>query len=193
MAEVPGHITGRCYCGGITLSSQEAPQSVAYCHCIDCRRITGAPVAAFAAFGEKAVQASPAWPVSKSFAPGVSRWFCPDCGSPLAAAFDYLPGQLYVPLGLIDQAAELRRNSTPMKGAACRGSKSRTTSCASTALRGQPCAWLLTLRSSGKGCLSTTSVANLALPEPRPHPGLQDQPCRITAAVERPKPQAGAP
>lgn len=107
MAEVPGHITGRCYCGGITLSSQEAPQSVAYCHCIDCRRITGAPVAAFAAFGENAVQASPAWPVSKSFTPGVSRWFCPDCGSPLAAAFDYLPGQLYVPLGLIDQAAKL--------------------------------------------------------------------------------------
>ena len=38
---------------------------------------------------------------------GVNRWFCPDCGSPLAATFDYLPGQVYVPLGLLDQAADL--------------------------------------------------------------------------------------
>ena len=32
---------------------------------------------------------------------------CPECGSPLAARFDYLPGQSYVPLGILDQAAEL--------------------------------------------------------------------------------------
>jgi hypothetical protein len=38
-----------------------------------------------------------------SFAPGVERWFCRACGSPLAARFDYLPGQTYVPLGLLDQ------------------------------------------------------------------------------------------
>ena len=107
MTKTPGCITGRCYCGGITLSAQEAPRTVAYCHCTDCRRITGAPVAAFLAFEENAVQVSPAWPTSKSFAPGVTRWSCPDCGSPLAAAFDYLPGQLYIPLGLIDQAAQL--------------------------------------------------------------------------------------
>ena len=107
MTEIPDRITGRCYCGGITLSAREAPQTVAYCHCADCRRITGAPVAAFVAFEESAVQVSPAWPASRSFAPGVTRWSCPDCGSPLAAAFDYLPGQLYIPLGLIDQADRL--------------------------------------------------------------------------------------
>lgn len=107
MTKFPSPITGRCYCGGITLSAQEAPQTVVYCHCTDCRRITGAPVAAFIAFEENAVQVSPAWPASMSFAPGVTRWSCPDCGSPLAAAFDYLPSQIYVPLGLIDQAAQL--------------------------------------------------------------------------------------
>jgi len=36
--------------------------------------------------------------------PGVDRWTCRVCGSPLAARFDYLPGQIYVPLGVIDQA-----------------------------------------------------------------------------------------
>ena len=107
MTKTPDRITGRCYCGGITLAVQESPRTVAYCHCTDCRRITGAPVAAFVAFEENAVLVSPAWPTSKSFFSGVTRWCCPDCGSPLRAAFDYLPGQLYVPIGLIDQAAQL--------------------------------------------------------------------------------------
>ncbi len=38
---------------------------------------------------------------------GVRRWTCETCGSPLAAAFDYLAGQVYVPLGIIDQADAL--------------------------------------------------------------------------------------
>ena len=107
MTDAPDRFTGRCYCGGITLSVQEPPQTVAFCHCTDCRRITGAPVAAFAAFAENSVQVSPAWPASRSFTPGVTRWSCPDCGSPLAAAFDYLPGQICIPLGLMDQAEDL--------------------------------------------------------------------------------------
>lgn len=104
---MPPRITGNCYCGRILLTSQEAPQAVVYCHCGDCRRVTGAPVAAFAAFAEAAVQAAPAWPDPISFKPGVKRWSCIDCNSPLAAAFDYLPGQIYIPLGIIDQAHEL--------------------------------------------------------------------------------------
>lgn len=39
--------------------------------------------------------------------PGVMRWNCADCGSPLAASFDYLPGQIYVPIGLLYHAAAL--------------------------------------------------------------------------------------
>ena len=44
MTDASARFTGRCYCGGITLSAQESPQTVAYCHCTDCRRITRAPV-----------------------------------------------------------------------------------------------------------------------------------------------------
>jgi len=43
----------------------------------------------------------------KSVVPGVRRWNCDTCGSPMAATFDYLPGQVYVPLGVVDQAEEL--------------------------------------------------------------------------------------
>ena len=39
--------------------------------------------------------------------PGVSRTFCGHCGSPLTGRYEYLPGQVYLPIGVLDQAAEL--------------------------------------------------------------------------------------
>jgi len=98
--------TGRCYCGLTTLTVQNPPLTVAYCHCTDCRRITGAPVAAFATYSPGDLDITPD-PGSVTATPGVNRWFCRKCGSPLAVRFDYLPGQVYVPIGLLDQADEL--------------------------------------------------------------------------------------
>ena len=100
-------ITGRCYCGATTVSATQAPQTIAYCHCTDCRRVTGAPVAAFAAFDETAVTFSPEEGRKVEANPGVVRTFCATCGSPLAGRYAYLPGQVYIALGLLDQANDL--------------------------------------------------------------------------------------
>jgi hypothetical protein len=100
-------ITGRCYCGATRLSATTRPLVVAYCHCLDCRRVTGAPVTAWAAFDESVVRFVPDQGRVASPNPGVRRWFCGACGSSLACRYDYLPGQVYVPIGIIDQAAEL--------------------------------------------------------------------------------------
>ncbi|WP_298914757.1 GFA family protein [uncultured Roseobacter sp.] len=101
-------ITGRCYCGAKSLRASSEPLSVVYCHCSDCKRVTGAPLAAFAGFSEAILTISPDPGPPCSHHPGVDRWFCKDCGSPLAARYDYLPGQIYVPLGLLDQAETLQ-------------------------------------------------------------------------------------
>jgi hypothetical protein len=87
------------------LSFSAAPRTVAYCHCADCRRWTGGAVGTFAAFDDSALEGE----LGPGFSchPGVERWNCRACGSPLAARFDYLPGQVYVPLGILDQAAGL--------------------------------------------------------------------------------------
>lgn len=99
--------TGRCYCGAVTISTTQAPQNIAYCHCIDCRRVTGAPVAAFAAFNEMAVTFTPDEGSKITANPGVTRTFCAVCGSPLAGRYDYLPGQVYIALGVLDQSSDL--------------------------------------------------------------------------------------
>ncbi len=95
---------GRCYCGASAFKAGLPPQTVAYCHCSDCRRWTGGPVGAFAAFAADALTFQPPLGPGFSAVPGVTRWSCPNCGSPLAARFDYLPGQVYVPVGLLDDA-----------------------------------------------------------------------------------------
>ncbi|TCD14627.1 GFA family protein [Oricola cellulosilytica] len=100
-------IKGRCYCGETAVRASRSPQTVAYCHCVDCRRVTGAPVAAMAAFEEKDLTFTPDEGAVAPSNPGVKRSFCRSCGSPLSSRFDYLPGQVYVPLGLLDQADEL--------------------------------------------------------------------------------------
>ncbi|PLX36608.1 MAG: aldehyde-activating protein [Hyphomicrobiales bacterium] len=102
-----GVITGRCYCGASTVRASAPPTRISYCHCRDCRRFTGAPVAAFAAFAADAVSFSPNDGSVAPGADGVERTFCPQCGSPLAGRFDYLPGQVFVALGVLEQAEEL--------------------------------------------------------------------------------------
>lgn len=106
-ADTSAVISGRCYCGATTIRATQAPQTVAYCHCADCRRVTGAPVAAFAAFDETAVTFTPNEGREVTANPGVRRSFCETCGSPLAGRYDYLPGQVYIALGLLDQADDL--------------------------------------------------------------------------------------
>ncbi|MEM7491731.1 MAG: GFA family protein, partial [Pseudomonadota bacterium] len=89
------------------MSGRGAPRVVAYCHCIDCRRVAGAPVTAFAAWAPGDLTLTPAGLTPFSVNPGVDRWSCPTCHSPLAARWDYLPGQIYVPVGLFDRAEDL--------------------------------------------------------------------------------------
>ncbi|MBZ8132276.1 GFA family protein [Afifella sp. IM 167] len=100
-------ITGHCYCGAVAVRAMRAPEVVAWCHCDDCRRVTGAPAAAFAGFAEGHLSFEPDEGRAAPGAPGVRRSFCAECGSPLASRFDYLPGQVYVPLGILDQAGEM--------------------------------------------------------------------------------------
>ena len=80
------------------------PQTIAYCHGIDCRRAAGAPVAAF---DETVVSFSPDEGRKVVANPGVVRTFCAACGSPLTGRYAYLPGQVYIAVGVLDQAGDL--------------------------------------------------------------------------------------
>ena len=71
-------ITGSCCCGNISYSAK-ATKSLWYCHCEQCRKMTGHYMAAAQAeLNEIEINGEPKWYyVSESSRHG----FCPDCGS----------------------------------------------------------------------------------------------------------------
>ncbi len=99
--------SARCYCGQSRLAFTAEPLQVIYCHCDDCRRWTGAAAAVFAAFSDEDVAGLSDMGPARSFAEGVTRWNCNDCGSPLLARFDYVPDQSWVPFGVIEDTTGL--------------------------------------------------------------------------------------
>lgn len=94
--------SGGCLCGGVRYSLTAGPSEVGYCHCRMCQRFSGAPVMAFAtvALDDFVVtQGEPARRRSSAFG---ERWFCRDCGSPLAMRVDHQPDTIDFTVASLD-------------------------------------------------------------------------------------------
>lgn len=101
-------ITGRCYCGAVRFEAWTEPTTVCVCHCEDCRRATGGPATAVAAFQDDDVAFTSNVARYTPPAGGVERTFCSTCGTSLAFRGDYVPGQIYVHIGILDDAEQFR-------------------------------------------------------------------------------------
>ena len=75
--------TGGCMCGAVRYEASGAPYWVGHCHCVSCRRHTGAPLVTFVAFREDQVAFTKGERRIYNSSPGVGRAFCGDCGTPL--------------------------------------------------------------------------------------------------------------
>jgi hypothetical protein len=107
VTDQPTPYIGGCRCGAVRFEARSEPQHVSYCHCTDCRRATGSPVAAFVGFDADDVSIE--GKALKAYQNGpVARSFCGNCGSPIAYLDSRLPGQVYFMLGAMDQPAYFR-------------------------------------------------------------------------------------
>ena len=93
---------GGCRCGAVRFSANAEPHFTSYCHCEDCRRSTGAPVAAFVGFYRSEVDWSADATASYS-RPPATRLFCPQCGAPIGYRDDRLPDRIYFYTGAMDE------------------------------------------------------------------------------------------
>ena len=75
-----GSRTGGCCCGALRFRVEGEPRRVGVCHCLDCRKIHGAPFMSFAVFDAAQVAITGE---ARRFntQPGYARGFCPECGS----------------------------------------------------------------------------------------------------------------
>jgi hypothetical protein len=76
-------LTGGCHCGAVRYEVTGEPKHVALCHCTDCRKSSGAPMVAWAAFDESGFHLTQGTPHTRNSSGQSMRSFCPDCGTGL--------------------------------------------------------------------------------------------------------------
>ena len=87
---------GRCLCGLVQFVAHGEPNWVAHCHCESCRRATSAAFATYAGYPAAAVEWTAIAPSAYGSSPGVTRRFCPRCGSPMSFEGERWPGEIHL-------------------------------------------------------------------------------------------------
>ena len=98
---------GRCLCGDVRFRASGPPKWTIWCHCQSCRKHSGAPASAFAAFDAVKVEMTRGAISKYHSSPGTVRGFCARCGSTLTCEGERSPGELHVHVGAFDRAADL--------------------------------------------------------------------------------------
>lgn len=104
--------TGGCLCGHIQFEISDQPGPAGYCHCTDCRRVTGSAFNISLPVNVAALRISSGAPKSYTTTADsgaeLTRYFCPDCGSPLYTASPRHADVVYVKAGVLDDPTLVR-------------------------------------------------------------------------------------
>jgi hypothetical protein len=98
------HTDDGCLCGAVRYAAATLPRVCTLCHCRSCRLASGAPSVGWVVFaaddvafeGERRLFAS---------SPGVTRSFCPRCGTSLTWQRDDQPGSFDLQVATLDEAS----------------------------------------------------------------------------------------
>jgi hypothetical protein len=102
--------TGSCLCGGVRFRIEGALQPVQVCHCTQCRKAQGGPLATNLPVARSSFELLAGADLLTAFesSPGKRRVFCRRCGSPVYSERDSLPDVLRLRAGLLDEPQALR-------------------------------------------------------------------------------------
>jgi hypothetical protein len=100
--QVQVRIEGGCQCGAVRYSLGSTPSDVGYCHCRMCQRSSGAPVMAFGSVPLADFKVERGKPRRRRSSGFGERWFCGDCGSPLAMRVDFQPETIDIAVTSLD-------------------------------------------------------------------------------------------
>lgn len=92
---------GHCLCGAIAYEFEGEPKWVLHCHCESCRRSNSAAVATYLCVGIDQFRYLKGEPAVFESSPGVRRYFCPRCGSPIAYTADRYAGEVHLHIGTL--------------------------------------------------------------------------------------------
>src|SRR5262245_47589742 len=87
---------GRCQCGAIAHEFDGAPRWVMHCHCQSCRRAVSSVLATYLGVRLEQFRYLKGEPAQYASSPGVKRYFCGTCGSPMAYTGERWPGEVHL-------------------------------------------------------------------------------------------------
>ncbi|MBI1250869.1 MAG: GFA family protein [Alphaproteobacteria bacterium] len=94
--------TGRCLCRAVRFETRGEPRFISNCHCESCRRAASAPSVTWAGFTDAQVTLTGDTLRSFASSPGVRRFFCGACGSPIAFRGEAWAGETHIPVCAFD-------------------------------------------------------------------------------------------
>jgi hypothetical protein len=98
-------LEGGCACGAVRYRLEAEPFDAGYCHCLICRRSSGAPVLAFATIPLHKFVITNGEPAKRRSSSFGERWFCRDCGTQLAMHVDHQPDTIDFTIPSLDDPA----------------------------------------------------------------------------------------
>ncbi len=100
--------TGRCLCGAVRYAFEGAPDWQVHCHCESCRRATAAPFTSFLGVARESFRWTGAASATYASSPGVTRSFCPVCGTQMAYQTEARPEGIDLYAATLDDPAAYR-------------------------------------------------------------------------------------
>ncbi len=95
-------LTGGCLCGAVRYRLAAQPSEAGYCHCRMCQRTAGAPAMVFATLPLADFEILEGEPRCRRSSDSGERWFCGNCGSPLAMRAEHQPDTIDVTVASLD-------------------------------------------------------------------------------------------
>lgn len=98
---------GGCHCGAIRFKTTAEPYWIGACHCVDCRKISGAPCTVWVGFKEGQIEMLSGTPQAYASSKDVIRSFCEHCHAPMTFTYHLRPAEHFLPSGAFDDPAAL--------------------------------------------------------------------------------------
>jgi hypothetical protein len=100
-------LDAQCACGAVSVSARGTVLSMLMCSCADCQKATGTGHSAFMLMkADDVAIAGPTRSFERTSNSGarLTRWFCPECGTPLSGRSSRAPQVVILPVGLFGRA-----------------------------------------------------------------------------------------
>lgn len=100
--------SGHCLCGAVTYSYNGPELFRGHCHCESCRRACASPMTTFFGVANGSWEWTGVAPAHFESSPGVHRYFCGTCGSPMAYAWEGLPEETHFYAATLDDPTDFQ-------------------------------------------------------------------------------------